>query len=88
MDDNLEKYECEKCGCYFWVKDRNNFECPNCKERNRREEFMFRLKAWYRENGVPVRYIIEADTISHIWEQFTIDIDLTDVLEVAIYKEV
>lgn len=24
------KFECDKCGCYFYVEDRNKFECPNC----------------------------------------------------------
>jgi len=28
-----EKYICDDCGCDFMVKDRNNFECPNCKEK-------------------------------------------------------
>jgi hypothetical protein len=49
---------------------------------------MFKLKAWYKENGTPVRYIIEAETISELWERFVIDIDLLDVLEVSIYKEI
>jgi len=31
--EETEKFECYKCGCYFWVKDRNNFECPNCKNK-------------------------------------------------------
>lgn len=26
-----EKFECADCGCYFWVKDRNDFDCPNCE---------------------------------------------------------
>ena len=26
----LEKFECGDCGCYFWVDDRNKFDCPNC----------------------------------------------------------
>ena len=32
-DENLnkEKFECMDCGCYFWVNDRNDFECPNCE---------------------------------------------------------
>jgi hypothetical protein len=47
-----------------------------------------KLKAWYKDNGTPVRYIIEGETIAELWEQFTMDIDLTDVLEVSIYKEV
>ena len=27
---NKVKFECGDCGCYFWVEDRNNFNCPNC----------------------------------------------------------
>lgn len=27
----LEKFECDVCGCYFWVIDRNDFICPNCE---------------------------------------------------------
>ena len=27
-----EKFECMGCGCYFWVEDRDGFECPNCKQ--------------------------------------------------------
>ena len=49
---------------------------------------VFKLKAWYRENGCPVRYIIEADNVSQLWEQFVIDVDLLDVIEVNIYKEI
>jgi len=30
MDKDLEKFECGDCGCYFWVEDRNDFDCPNC----------------------------------------------------------
>lgn len=30
--ENLEKFECGVCGCYFWVEDRNDFNCPNCEE--------------------------------------------------------
>lgn len=26
----LEKYECHDCGVYYWVIDRDGFECPNC----------------------------------------------------------
>lgn len=29
--EELEKYECHDCGVYYWVIDRDNFECPNCK---------------------------------------------------------
>lgn len=25
-----EKFECYGCSCYFWVDDRNEFDCPNC----------------------------------------------------------
>ncbi len=28
-----EKFECGDCGCYYWVKDRNNFSCPNCEDK-------------------------------------------------------
>jgi len=27
-----EKFECADCGCFYWVEDRSNFECPNCYE--------------------------------------------------------
>lgn len=27
----MEKFECADCGCYYWVKDRDLFECPNCE---------------------------------------------------------
>ena len=32
-----EKFECMDCGCFFWVKNRNGFECPNCKEKRIQE---------------------------------------------------
>lgn len=25
-----EKYECHLCGVYYWVEDRDDFDCPNC----------------------------------------------------------
>ena len=31
MDKDLEKFECGDCGCYFWVENRNDFDCPNCE---------------------------------------------------------
>jgi len=31
--EGLEKFECGDCGCYFWVENRNSFNCPNCFER-------------------------------------------------------
>ena len=30
-----EKFECDVCSCYFWVEDRNNFECPNCEAKKK-----------------------------------------------------
>jgi len=27
-----EKFECGDCGCYYWVADRNEFNCPNCND--------------------------------------------------------
>lgn len=32
-----EKFECMDCGCFFWVDNRNGFECPNCKEKQQLE---------------------------------------------------
>tara|TARA_R110000787_G_scaffold140299_1_gene253847 strand:+ start:213 stop:485 length:273 start_codon:yes stop_codon:yes gene_type:complete len=26
-----EKFECADCGCFYWVEDRSNFDCPNCE---------------------------------------------------------
>lgn len=26
----VEKFECQDCGVYYYVENRNNFECPNC----------------------------------------------------------
>ena len=31
---DYEKYECNECGVYYWVIDRDTFECPNCEEIN------------------------------------------------------
>ncbi len=28
----LEKYECHDCGVYYWVLDRDEFECLNCHD--------------------------------------------------------
>ena len=28
----MEKFECGDCGCFYWVVDRNNFDCPNCEQ--------------------------------------------------------
>lgn len=28
----MEKFECYNCGCYYWVKDRDCFNCPNCED--------------------------------------------------------
>ena len=30
-EDELEKFECPNCGCYFMVEDRDDFDCPNCE---------------------------------------------------------
>lgn len=29
---NKEKFDCGDCGCYYWVEDRNDFNCSNCFE--------------------------------------------------------
>ena len=31
--ENKVKFECGDCGVYYWVEDRNNFECPNCEDK-------------------------------------------------------
>lgn len=31
IKEDLVKFECDKCGCYFWIGDRNGFNCPNCE---------------------------------------------------------
>ena len=28
-----EKFVCSDCGCSYWVKDRNNFNCSNCEDK-------------------------------------------------------
>lgn len=28
----MEKFECFDCGCYYWVNDRDDFQCPNCEQ--------------------------------------------------------
>lgn len=30
---NKEKFECGDCGCYYWVESRNDFDCPNCEDK-------------------------------------------------------
>jgi len=32
-EDLPYKFECGDCGCYYWVNDRDNFECPNCQDK-------------------------------------------------------
>jgi len=32
-NQELEKFECEGCGCYFMVTDRDDFVCPNCESK-------------------------------------------------------
>ena len=32
MIKEVEKYECHHCGVYYWVIDRDDFECPNCED--------------------------------------------------------
>ena len=27
-----EKFECYECGVYYWVNDRDDFDCPNCED--------------------------------------------------------
>jgi len=37
MIGDLERWNCPECGCYFWVKNRNTFECPNCKNKEEKK---------------------------------------------------
>jgi len=43
---NQEKFECGDCGCFYWVDDRDIFECPNCEQmefidyQNNRKEML------------------------------------------------
>ena len=30
--DELQKWECDTCGIYLWVEDRDEVECPNCND--------------------------------------------------------
>lgn len=32
-NQKLEKFECDECGCFFMVADRNGFVCPNCEDK-------------------------------------------------------
>lgn len=32
LNANTEKFECADCGCFYWVEDRSNFDCPNCEQ--------------------------------------------------------
>ena len=32
-----EKFECDECGCYYYVDDRDDFECPNCEDMEQTE---------------------------------------------------
>ena len=29
---DLQKWECDTCGIYLWVEDRDEVECPNCND--------------------------------------------------------
>ena len=49
---------------------------------------MYKLTAWVKEKGTPVRYIRQAETVSELWAEITFDIDLTDILELHITKEI
>lgn len=32
--NEVDKYECSDCGVYYWVIDRNEFNCPNCEDNH------------------------------------------------------
>ena len=35
---DLQKWECDTCGIYLWVEDRDEVECPNCNTEFRSED--------------------------------------------------
>lgn len=35
--DEEEKFECDDCGCYYYVDDRDDFDCPNCEDMEQTE---------------------------------------------------
>ena len=47
MDDEVIKFVCTDCGVYFYVKDRNNFKCPNCEDTKTLYES---LTPWEKSN--------------------------------------
>lgn len=40
----MEKFECAKCGCYFHVEDRDNFNCPNCEAKEEKISFSLAIE--------------------------------------------
>jgi hypothetical protein len=38
---NQEKFECADCGCFYWVEDRSNFECPNCEVVDKEYKYIY-----------------------------------------------
>lgn len=34
----VEKFECETCGCYYYVEYRSEFDCPNCEDMGYNED--------------------------------------------------
>jgi len=39
-----EKFECDECGCYYYVDDRDDFECPNCEDMEQTERSITKTK--------------------------------------------
>ena len=39
-----EKFECDECGCYYYVDDRDDFECPNCEDMEQTERNITKTK--------------------------------------------
>ena len=48
--EGKEKFECGDCGCYYWVDDRNDFDCPNCEDK---EDHIRETELW--ENQIKVK---------------------------------
>ena len=63
----LEKFECPNCGCYFMVEDRDYFVCPNCERiQAEKDESNSIITAYVSgeltgDNETPYRVHIEQD---------------------------
>jgi len=73
-EETPEKFECSTCGCYFWVKDRNDFVCPNCdlnnemeikaeKQSNESLDECIKIPIYFRQDEETKEVFIDEDSI-------------------------